>query len=83
MALNLTAFKSSLKDALKEAANDNRADGVTIDEAMGNLADAIASEVDAYIKTMTITLATGVVQVEGTAASQSNAAPIVVDGGVS
>lgn len=83
MALNLTAFKSSLKAALKEAADDNSADGVTLDEAMGNLADAIASEVDAYIKTMTITLASGVVQVEGTASAQTNVAPIVVDGGVS
>lgn len=83
MALNLAAFKSSLKSALKEAASGNSADGVTLDDAMGSLADAIASEVDAYVKTMTITLAPGVVMVQGSPTSQTNVAPIVVDGGVS
>lgn len=83
MALNPAAFKSSLKSALKKAASSNSADGVTLDKAMENLADAIAAEVDKYIKTMTITLAPGVVMVQGSPTSQTNVAPIVVNGGVS
>ena len=50
---------------------------------MENIANAIAEKVDAYIKTMTITLEIGVVQVEGSATAQKNLSPIVVENGVS
>ena len=83
MALNLTTFKSNLKSSLKTAAEANAQNGVSLDTAMENLANAIAAEVDAYIKTMTITILSGMIQVEGTAAAQSNVAPIVIDNGVS
>lgn len=43
----------------------------------------LADRVDAYIKTLTVTIATGLVQVEGTAVAQQNVAPIVISGGVS
>lgn len=83
MALNLTTFKSNLKSSLKTAAEANAQNGVSMDKAMENLANAIAAEVDAYIKTMTITILSGMIQVEGTASAQSNVASIVIDNGVS
>ena len=54
-----------------------------LDKAMENIANAIAEKVDAYIKTMTITLEIGVVQVEGSATAQKNLSPIIVENGVS
>lgn len=88
MALDLATFKSDLKASLKGAAESNKAltgddlDAM-LDTSMQNLADAIATEVDKYIKTLTLTIATGLVKVEGTAVAQANEEPIVVDGGVS
>lgn len=88
MALNLTQFKADLKDAMKAAAESNKElspndPAAALDKAMENIANAIAEKVDAYIKTMTITLEIGVVQVEGSATAQKNLSPIVVENGVS
>lgn len=88
MALNLTQFKKDLKSAMKSAAQANaqldpKNAEKALDKAMENISNAIAEQVDAYIKTMTITIATGAVQVQGTAAAQSNATPIVIENGVS
>lgn len=81
--LNLAAFKSSLKASLKEAANANSSNDIDLDKAMENLANAIANEVDSYIKSATITLATKVVQVQGSPSAQTNIAPIIVSNGIS
>lgn len=83
MALVLKTFENSLTEKLVDAAKKNSKDGVTLENAMGELAKAIAGEVDAYIKTMTITIASGLVQVQGSPSAQANVAPIVIDGGVS
>jgi len=88
MALNLTQFKKDLKESMKTAAESNKElspndPAAALDKAMENLANAIAEKVDAYIKTMTITLDIGVVQVEGSATAQKNLSPIVVENGVS
>lgn len=88
MALNLTQFKKDLKASMKAAAESNKElspndPAEALDKAMENLANAIAEKVDAYIKTMTITLEIGVVQVEGSATAQKNLSPIVVENGVS
>ena len=88
MPLNLEQFKTDLKASLKTAAEANKAltgDNLEnmLDKSMENLANAVATEVDKYIKTLTLTIATGLVQVEGTAVAQANVAPIVVDNGVS
>lgn len=83
MALVLQTFENSLTEKLVDAAKKNSKDGVTLENAMGELAKAIAGEVDAYIKTMTITIASGLVQVQGSPSAQANVAPIVIDGGVS
>lgn len=56
MALNLTKFKTDLKTALLKAQAKNQKDGVSVDTALGNLADEIATQVDAYIKTATVTV---------------------------
>ena len=88
MALNLTQFKKDLKSSMKAAAESNKElspndPAAALDKAMENIANAIAEKVDAYIKTMTITLDIGVVQVEGSATAQKNLSPIVVEDGVS
>lgn len=88
MALNLTQFKKDLKESMKAAAESNKElspndPEEALDKAMENIANAIAEKVDAYIKTMTITLEIGVVQVEGSATAQKNLSPIVVENGVS
>ena len=88
MALNLTQFKKDLKESMKAAAESNKElspndPEEALDKAMENIANAIAEKVDAYIKTMTITLDIGVVQVEGSATAQKNLSPIVVENGVS
>lgn len=54
MALNLEKFKTDLKTALLAAQAKNQKDGVSVDTALGNLADEIATQVDAYIKTATV-----------------------------
>lgn len=61
MALNLTKFKSDLKAALKTAQASNfdldpSNPDTAKDKAMENLANAIAEEVDAYIKTATVSV---------------------------
>ena len=53
-----------MTEKLVDAAKKNSKNGVTLENAMGELAKAIAGEVDAYIKTMTITIASGFVQVQ-------------------
>lgn len=88
MALNLTQFKADLKASMKAAAESNKElspndPAAALDKAMENIANAIAEKVDAYIKTMTITLDIGVVQVEGSATAQKNLSPIVVENSVS
>lgn len=88
MALNLTQFKKDLKESMKAAAESNKElspndPAAALDKAMENIANAIAEKVDAYIKTMTITLDIGVVQVEGSATAQKNLSPIVVENSVS
>ena len=88
MALNLTQFKKDLKASMKAAAESNKElspndPAEALDKAMENIANAIAEKVDAYIKTITITLDIGVVQVEGSATAQKNLSPIVVENGVS
>lgn len=88
MALNLAQFKKDLKSSMKAAAESNKElspndPEAALDKAMENIANAIAEKVDAYIKTMTITLEIGVVQVEGSATAQKNLSPIVVENSVS
>ena len=56
MALNLAKFKTDLKAALLKAQVKNQKDGVDTDTALGNLADEIATEVDAYIKTAKVSV---------------------------
>lgn len=86
MALNLAQFKIDLKASMKAAAESNNElspndPAAALDKAMENIANAIAEKVDAYIKTMTITIPIGGVVVTQTTTSpspQSNVDPIVV-----
>lgn len=82
MSLNKEQFVADLKTALKSAGADNKSVD-NVDAAMEKLADKIADKVDAYIRTMTITIPIKAVQVEGTATAQTNLSPIVISDGVS
>lgn len=75
MALNLAKFKTDLKAALKTAADKNNKDGVDLDTALGNLADEIATQVDAYIKTATVRTSVSTT-VTGTCATPAGAGTI-------
>lgn len=75
MALNLTQFKADLKAALLKAQVKNQKNGVTIDTAMENLANEIATEVDKYIKTATVKTEVDVTSVNTTVAVV-NATPL-------
>lgn len=75
MALNLTQFKADLKTALLRAQSKNQVDGMTIDTAMENLANEIATEVDKYIKTATVKTEVDVTSVNTTVAVV-NATPL-------
>lgn len=71
MSLNLATFKKDLKTALLSAQAKNQKDGVSMDTALGNLADEIATQVDKYIKTATVSTT-----VTGTCATPSGAGTI-------
>ena len=73
-----------MTEKLVDAAKKNSKNGVTLENAIGELEKAIAGEVDAYIKTMTITIASGIVQVQGSPPSaQENVSPIVIENSIS
>lgn len=84
MSLNLTKFKSDLKAALLKAQKKNQKDGVTIDTAMENLANEIATEVDKYIKSGTVKTQVDVTSVSttvtGTCATPAGAGTIAGSG---
>ena len=79
MSLNLAKFKTDLKAALKTAADKNNKDGVDLDTALGNLADEIATSVDAYIKTATVSTSVSTT-VTGTCATPAGAGTIAGTG---
>lgn len=86
MALVLKTFEENLTSKLVEAANKNNKEGVTLEAAMGELAKAIAWEVDAYIKTARITIAALSIVTSQTTTSpspQSNPNPVIIDNGIS
>lgn len=78
MALNLAKFKSDLKAALLRAQAANQVDDLgdnPADKAMENLANEIATQVDAYIKTAQVTTS-----VTGTCATPAGAGTIAGSG---
>lgn len=56
MALNLAKFKTDLGTALKEAAALNDKDNVAKETALQNVANKLAENIDAYIKTATVSV---------------------------
>lgn len=84
MSLNLTKFKADLKTALLKAQVKNQKDGVTIDTAMENLANEIATEVDKYIRSGTVKTQVDVTSVSttvtGTCATPAGAGTIAGSG---
>lgn len=75
MSLNLAQFKADLKEALLEVAQANAVNGTTLETAMERLANAVATEVDKYIKTATVKTEVDVTSVNTTVAVV-NATPL-------
>lgn len=82
MALKPDDFISKLSASLLNVARANSVDGVPQETAILNFATAIAKEVDAYIRTATVTVTAlpGDVQVQGSPAAQANVAPLTFQG---
>lgn len=55
MALNKTTFKSSLKAVFDALKNYDGSSGKSQDDAIEKLADDLASAIDSYIKSATVT----------------------------
>lgn len=83
MALDKNALQKELKTALLKAAESNAKDGVSLDTAMENLANAISCAVDSFVRSaeVTVTALTGEVKVVGSPSSQQNADPLTFKGG--
>ena len=69
-----TAIKSALDSAYAQAVNPE-ADNEAIKT---NFSNAIADAFDDYVKTAQLTLPAGSIQVQGTAAAQSNGTPLII-----
>lgn len=75
MALNKPTFIASIKTLL----DTTFADTGNSQTARDNFANELADRIDAYIKSATITIPSGAVIVTGTAATQNNPEPIVLN----
>ena len=82
MALRPDDVISKLSVSRRDVARANSVDGVPQETAILNFATAIAKEVDAYIRTATVTVTAlpGDVQVQGSPAAQANVAPLTFQG---
>lgn len=79
MALN----KVSLQNGIETILTDLYQTTSTSAEAHAEFASRLANLIDAYVKEATITIPSGAVVVVGSATTQNNPAPIVLDNGVS
>lgn len=76
--MNTAALATALKDAMDtamEAAQDPDADPAVIRQAY---ADSVASAMETFVKTLSITIGTGAISVSGPGAVSTNPAPIVI-----
>lgn len=80
--LNKDLLKNDLYAAIMDAAKKNAKDGVSLETAIDNVAEAIASKVDAYVRSamVSVNVLPGQIVVVGSPATQSNAAPIKLTG---
>lgn len=78
MALDKTTFTASIKTLL----DTTFADTGNSQAARDNFANELADRIDAYIKSATITIPSGAVIVMGTAVTQNNPAPIIINNSI-
>lgn len=71
MAMNKDSFKESITAALLQVSSENAVDGVSMESAISKLAGAIADQVDAYIRTATIIIPPGKIEVQQITSSPS------------
>lgn len=83
MALDKVTLANAIKAGIDSAYTAAAGESANSEEIRQNYANAIADAFDTYVKGMTITLATGVIQVQGSAAAQQNVTPLVVENSVS
>lgn len=78
MPLNTIVLASDLKDALNMAmgmAEESSIDPADVQQAYAN---AVSEAIRDFVKGITITIGSGIIQTQGSAVAQSNVVPIVV-----
>ena len=80
MAINESTISLAISTYIKGVNPDRSTEN---DTEMVNFSNELASIIADAIKSADLTIATGLVNVTGTAAAQSNPAPIIVNGGLS
>lgn len=83
MALNKTTLATAIKAGIDAAFTAAANSETTPESVRQNYANAIADAFDTYVKTATITLAPGTIQVQGSPSAQANVAPLIINGGIS
>lgn len=78
MSLVKETLAAAIKNAIDSAYTAAAGESANSEEIRQNYANAIADAFDSYIKSVTITIGPGVIQVAGTAAAQTNPSPIVI-----
>ena len=83
MSLNKTTLNNAVKAAIDAAFTAAAQPGAVNNTIRTNYSTSITDAIDDYIKGMRITIPSGAINVTGTAAAQSNPAPIVLNNAVS
>lgn len=82
MALNKVVLATAIKGALDSAYTQAIDKDISQETVKQQWANDIADAIDNYVKSMTITMITGSIIVVGSATTQSNAVPIVLNNSV-
>lgn len=82
MPINETKIGEDVLSLLQSIQTNGGKENVKPVDIQKQLADGLAKIIADHIKTITITIAVGTIQVEGTQAAQSNTNEIVLNGAV-
>lgn len=80
MSLNKTTLKTAMLAAINQAYISSQDPENSNAEIRSQYAEDVADAIDAYVRSIQITIQPGVVQVTGSASAQTNPAPIILEG---
>ncbi len=81
--MNKVALTNAIKAAMDQAMTSSENSGADSDAIRTQFAQSLSDAMEDFVKTASITINPGLIQVTGTAAAQSNPAPIVIANGLS